>query len=373
MLVWTFQETKVKGWVPIAGYSIRPDPDTARNAYGFKMEHPTLPLHSFASEDHRIIRKFQLALMKSTIRRDWNAETYSSSQVPTMSLEEAQAMYPPPRPPSPKSRSTIQAASRANVDTKTLSARDASLLGQSGRQPSLFAPPPPPKVDQLGSATSARSGRFSLLKGSTLSRSTSNLFSTGGTNPRDRSNISSPLESPTDVLSSQLLGVNQKRASEEGASAETQAPTELASKTGPVISAGPTNTEADKDGEQTLAGTQNVDELLLWVNKNLPADSSKATSFKTSFRSGELIYRLIKAKSGQSKSELEAPDAFDKMSSEGGTGGGFDHIETILDLFDFLLEQQVKTDDVSMNDLLNGHEEPTRKLVSNIQQRYEAA
>lgn len=343
----------MKGWIPTKGYTIKPDPDTARNAYGFKMEHPTLPSHSFASEDHRVIRKFQIILMKGTIRRDWNSETYSSSKVPTMTLEEAQAMYPPPRPPSPNSRSSIQAASRANVDASTLSARDAQLLGQAIKSPNSVPASPVASRQPPLSASSQKSNRFSIIKGGTLSRSTSNFFSSGG-GTRDSSQMSSPVDSPQEVLSNQLLGVNQQRAFQEKEKSsgltEPQIP--------PVQEAAATPAQTD---------VHTGDSLLGWVNENLPADCPKATSFAQSFRSGQLIYGLVKAKSGQIKVELEAPEVFSKVAKD----GGFDHIETVLDLFDFLLEQRIDTDNISMNDLLNGHEGSTMKLVSNIRKRYD--
>lgn len=65
------QEKKIKGWIPLNGYKVLPDSDSSRGNYGFKLTHPTLPSHYFASEDPLIVRKFMKALMKSSIVRDF--------------------------------------------------------------------------------------------------------------------------------------------------------------------------------------------------------------------------------------------------------------------------------------------------------------
>lgn len=113
-----------------------------------------------------------------------------------------------------------------------------------------------------------------------------------------------------------------------------------------------------------ISGTDesSTDELLKWVNAQLPDSVSKATSFTNSFRSGEVIYNLIKSCSGTSKAELEVPSRFNNVS--------MDHVDVIFDLFDYMLEQQIDTREVSMAELLQGHEDQTRNLVDSINSKY---
>lgn len=65
------QETRVKGWIDLAGYKVLPDADSARGHYGFKLHHSSKPPHFFSSEDPVLIRKFMKALMKGSITRDY--------------------------------------------------------------------------------------------------------------------------------------------------------------------------------------------------------------------------------------------------------------------------------------------------------------
>lgn len=169
-------------------------------------------------------------LMKGSIQRDWNADTFSSSQVATISLQDAQAMNPPPRPPSPNSRSTIQRASRIAGDTNSLSARDAQLLMQNAKpvptSPQPHGPKPSMSVSipassaspaSAGSGSGSRSSRFSFFKNATLSRSASTLFGAGAQTSAISSGASSSATSPQEVLSSQLLSVQENRLSEDKA------------------------------------------------------------------------------------------------------------------------------------------------------------
>ncbi|KAL9936321.1 hypothetical protein V8E36_005163 [Tilletia maclaganii] len=118
---------KIKGYISMKGYRVLADENTNPGKYGFKIVHETEKSHYFSSADPAVIRDWMKALMKSTIGRDHSFPVISSYNNKTISLREAQAMYPPPRPPSPDSRLRVQRANiRANPNS--LSAKDAAIL-----------------------------------------------------------------------------------------------------------------------------------------------------------------------------------------------------------------------------------------------------
>ncbi|KAK0544990.1 hypothetical protein OC845_005324 [Tilletia horrida] len=118
---------KIKGYISMKGYRVIADENTNPGKYGFKLVHETERPHSFSSADPAMVRAWMKALMKSTIGRDHSFPVISSYNNKTISLREAQAMYPPPRPPSPDSRLRVQRANiRANPNS--LSAKDAAIL-----------------------------------------------------------------------------------------------------------------------------------------------------------------------------------------------------------------------------------------------------
>ena len=144
-LISILQETKIKGYTNVTGYKITPDEDIKPGNYGFKMEHPNDKTHMFYSVTQSAIREWMKALMKSTIERDYSSKSSwkphgradtnvfltepvsSTATVPTIPLDVAQAMSPPPRPPSPGSRAATQRAMR-RPDPNKLSSRDAQVL-----------------------------------------------------------------------------------------------------------------------------------------------------------------------------------------------------------------------------------------------------
>lgn len=124
-------EEKVKGWINLTGYKFISDGSVGgvgeRNKYGFKAIHESLPTHFFSSSDPIVTRNWMKALMKATIGRDYTAPVTSSANLKTIPLSVAQAMNPPPRPPSPTSARNVQKAS-LQQNPNTLSASDAAKL-----------------------------------------------------------------------------------------------------------------------------------------------------------------------------------------------------------------------------------------------------
>ncbi|CAD6917009.1 unnamed protein product [Tilletia controversa] len=121
------ESDKIKGYISMKGYRVLADENTNPGKYGFKLVHEQEKSHHFSSADPAEVRGWMKALMKATIGRDNSFPVISSYNNKTISLREAQSMYPPPRPPSPDSRLRVQRANiRANPNS--LSAKDAAIL-----------------------------------------------------------------------------------------------------------------------------------------------------------------------------------------------------------------------------------------------------
>lgn len=345
----------MKGWIHLTGYKILPDPDTARGHYGFKIVHATHPPHFFASEDVLLIKKFMKNLMKIGITRGTTENDTSTSKVPTIPLEEAQAQFPPPRPPSPTSRSNIQKARRGSSNPNTLSPRDAETLMSHAKES-----PTSPNINtsvpaSTGTApTSSRSfGRFSMLRTGNLGKSQTSLSSTAGISSAD---------SPTDVMLNPPLSASTNGSNRHTPMVQEDAKEELAS---------PADADEAAPAQPTsstppLKQPESPAELLQWVNTSLPQSSPKASSFGTSFRSGQLLYLLIRSLSGETRPTLEEQSQYYEVTAD----NSLDHFDTIFELFDFMDAQKIKTGDVSMGEVLNGQEAPTMKLVNAIRSRF---
>ena len=108
--------------------------------------------------------------------------------------------------------------------------------------------------------------------------------------------------------------------------------------------------------------------LLAWVNAHLPATCPQALNYSSSFSTGQILARLTEALSGQTKRELADDSRFEELTG----GDPFDHVDVVLDLFDFLLDLKVNTGDVSVAEVLQGKETQIIKLIENIKLRFSA-
>lgn len=72
------QETKIKGYLNIAGYKIITDEKVDPGKYGFKLVQENVTTHYFSSEEQLVIREWMKALMKATIDRDYTSMVSSS-------------------------------------------------------------------------------------------------------------------------------------------------------------------------------------------------------------------------------------------------------------------------------------------------------
>ncbi|TIB29232.1 hypothetical protein E3P86_03716 [Wallemia ichthyophaga] len=122
-------DTQLKGFIQLNGFKVLADEsNSSRHQFAFKISHEReRDTHHFASEEKSVTREWMNALMKASIVRDIGAPVVSSCTIPTIPLDKAQTMFPPPRPPSPTSRERVQRANaRDNPDS--LSPQDAQVL-----------------------------------------------------------------------------------------------------------------------------------------------------------------------------------------------------------------------------------------------------
>jgi hypothetical protein len=82
------QETKIKGYVNLAGYRVIADENLDPGRYGFRIVHDTEKEHLFSSDEQSIVREWMKAIIKTSIERDYTR----SSPFPTPS-------HPPTLPP----------------------------------------------------------------------------------------------------------------------------------------------------------------------------------------------------------------------------------------------------------------------------------
>lgn len=120
-------ETKIKGYINIVGYKVVVDENINPGKYGFRIVHDHDRTHYFSHDEKSIVRDWMKAVMKATIGRDYTKAVVSSCNIPTIPLTVAQAMNPPPRPPSPTARDATQKAMRRE-NPHQLSSRDAQVL-----------------------------------------------------------------------------------------------------------------------------------------------------------------------------------------------------------------------------------------------------
>lgn len=116
------EATKIKGYVPLRGVRILSSESIHPGSYGLQIVHDGpydvdnkhKQVHSFSSDDPVVVRHWIHVLTKASIVRDGALPVVSSYQARTIPLSEAQAMDPPPRPPSPTTLSRTQKATARN-------------------------------------------------------------------------------------------------------------------------------------------------------------------------------------------------------------------------------------------------------------------
>ncbi|MBW0513205.1 hypothetical protein O181_052920 [Austropuccinia psidii MF-1] len=140
-------EICIKGLIKLSGFKVVMDSDVNPGRYGFRIIHDNNTTHSFSADDPKVLRDWMKAMMKATIQRDWTAPVTSSCNIRTISIREAQKMFPPPRPPSPLSSIRLQKA-RLAANPDLLTDKDAAVLMSiqkfQSAGPGLMSPPESP-------------------------------------------------------------------------------------------------------------------------------------------------------------------------------------------------------------------------------------
>ncbi|KAH8798568.1 hypothetical protein DL96DRAFT_1477384, partial [Flagelloscypha sp. PMI_526] len=168
------ENRKVKAFIDIVGFKVTYDENLNPGKYGFKIEHENGKKHFFCSDDKGIVRGWMKAIMKATIGRDYTRPVISSVNMRTIPLLVAQAMNPPPRPPSPGERDRAQKSWRRE-NPNQLSSRDARvLMGLTGREGdgegAILAVEESPTLEVMSKATSSTSPPSTPKQDSTPAR-----------------------------------------------------------------------------------------------------------------------------------------------------------------------------------------------------------
>ncbi|KDQ15462.1 hypothetical protein BOTBODRAFT_292577 [Botryobasidium botryosum FD-172 SS1] len=289
--------TRIKGYINIFGYRVIADENADPGRYGFKLMHETEKMHLFSSDEKAIVREWMKALMKATIARDYTRPVISSCNIPTIPLNIAQAMNPPPRPPSPTQRAATQKAFRRE-NPNLLSTRDANVLKGMG-----------------GSITgSTESDLTATMRGSKDMLSPSGMDNGAAIS----SSTLSPAP-PRPMQSQRRSGVSSSISSLPDSIAEA--------------------------------------ELLRWINTRIPETCPPANDLAESLSTGLILFRLAEAIKGV---PAGVPDnAFPAANGE-------EKLEGLFKLFDFLLDNDVKTGSVSINDVRTGNREKIVQLVRSL-------
>ncbi|KAK9897457.1 hypothetical protein P389DRAFT_57275 [Cystobasidium minutum MCA 4210] len=363
-------EDKVKGYISLAGYRFVSDGSVGsglsdKSKYGFKAIHDTLPTHYFSSSDSVVIRNWMKALMKATIGRDYSAPVTSSSNIKTIPLSVAQAMNPPPRPPSPTSAIRVQKAS-VKQNPNSLSQQDAAKL--MGAQ--VITPSPSGMIrsgSNTGLATDKKSSPVSPTKKKTNSllpplRSSQRkkpMAETSSTMARSPSSGTRPSMSSMD---------DGRRNSWYEKASDRQA------QSSPRESFGTARQQflspQDAEVPAAAAPANRSQDVLDWLNNQLPADVDRAYSWQD-LCSGKIYTRVVERLSGKSAGISDAQFAQFTPLQPGRTPD-MSYVDVLFNCFDFLLDSNIKTEDVSINDLLTGNEPHLIKLAEIIRDHFES-
>lgn len=323
------QEDKVKGHIDLAGYKVFADPNGG-SGFGFQITHDREKAHSFASNEHQVIKEWMKNLMKATISRDYSAPVVSSCNIPTIPLREAQMLAP--RPPSPGERAATQRAARRD-NPNQLTPRDASVL------------------------MSLKDGPVSPQRNGRVSQQTRGAVGLGGPPGRP----SRDMRRPSDRQGS--------TASFYQPEDDYPAPRAQTNHVAPIAAATTVPVQYNQQALQQKSASHGDDAVLIqWINEHLPAGTERATNLTTSFASGLLITRLIET--------YCHPESSSAIPADGSTfmaiAPGEPNLEGLFTMMDKCIDEGVDTAGVSINDVRLGMEEETRRLLISLRGWVEA-
>ncbi|KAH7108457.1 hypothetical protein BKA62DRAFT_682246 [Auriculariales sp. MPI-PUGE-AT-0066] len=302
-------ETKLKGYINIVGYKVIADENANPGRYGFRVIHETDKPHYFSSEEQMIVREWMKAIMKATIDRDYTRPVISSCNIPTIPLTIAQAMNPAPRPPSPGQRDATQRAMRRD-NPNQLSSRDARVLMGLPAGTDNTQPPPPHSPTEH----SRHDSFFSVNSGST-------------------GRASSPPVSPS-----------------------TTSPTRPKRRTRTSVDPSQQQQQQQQQATSVAPIAAEDEDLIRWINSHLPAELHVA-DVTQSLSTGLVLFRLAEAIKGRSAG---VPDSVFPR------GPNDDRLEGLFKLFDFLLDNDIRTGSVSINDVRQGRKDKLVQLLKTL-------
>lgn len=301
--------------------------------YGFRIDHDHDKTHYFSSDEKMVVREWMKAIMKATIDRDYSSAflnffvtltlytncllepVVSSCNIPTIPLTVAQAMNPAPRPPSPTARAATQKALRRE-NPNLLSTRDAQILmGLSSSSGNTAA-----------AADGKDPGRPSLD-----SFFANQDFGSGSLDP-----TTTPATGP--VVAAKLSSLSPIGPAPPRPSREMRRTTSVRSSSGTHLTA-----------------TSNEDSLIEWANSHLPP-RLQITDPTGPLCSGLALLRIAESIKGKPASPPVPDSAFPMDTND-------DKLDGLFRLFDFLLDNDVKMGNVSINDVRQGKRDKVVQLV----------
>ncbi|GAA5865790.1 hypothetical protein JCM3774_003094 [Rhodotorula dairenensis] len=313
-------EQRAKGVIDLTGYRVISDPEIRPGEFAFKITHPNERTHYFAAAEQITIRTWMKEILKATIFRDYAAPVVSSCDIETLSLDAAKSLSP--RPPSPTQRAEIQKRRYAGTNPNTLSQKDAAILME-------LAPGSPYMNGENLSDSVAK--RPSVVPGEARKASVTSLE-------------------------------NAQAAQQDLAPPVGLVPTTSAQNTSPVA-----NTSSPVPAGQSVDKTSTNDELLHWVNANLPAGVTPLPDLSRSLRSGRPIVRLLENLSGKQSGISDA--SFDQFNQNAGATLDPSYIDTLFSVFDYI-SPLASTDDISMEDMMTGNTERMQLLLERIRSKF---
>jgi len=107
-------------------------------------------------------------------------------------------------------------------------------------------------------------------------------------------------------------------------------------------------------------------ELVAWINRHIPTSSQKATDMSTSLATGLVLFRLAESIKTNGESEkgnrvdYGIPEVPDSVFPSSPTD---DKLDGLFVLFDFLLDNDVRMGNVTINDVRSGERDQLVVLV----------
>jgi len=104
---------------------------------------------------------------------------------------------------------------------------------------------------------------------------------------------------------------------------------------------------------------ESYDELVGWVNSNLPSQYPRASSFPESFASGEVIFLLVRSLSGIEPKPPVPPEAFAPEDGLPGVAGLFA-------MMDMIIDAGIDAVGVSLNEVRSGNAPAIARLLESV-------